>query len=71
MADLDKTTKLALIQNELAGNEQAKYILEVRHRVNKKLGNVEANETVEKELVKIEGTIDELTKILKEEAESK
>ena len=68
---LDKTTKLALIQNELAGNEQAKYVLELRHRVNKKLGNVEANETVEKELVKIEGMIDELAKVLKEEAESK
>ena len=64
--ELTKEVRIQLIQNEIAGNVQARYVLELRHRINKKLGNTEANEAIEKDLFKVEATIDELSKALAE-----
>ena len=64
--DLTNEVKIQLLGNEIEQHKQARYVLEVRHTVNKKLGNSEELKAIVKGLEITQMTINELEKIKKE-----
>ncbi len=67
MSEPTKEIKLQFLKQEIAGHQQAIYILSIRHRVNKKLGQTEEQlKPLADDIVKSEQAIDELEKIIKE-----
>lgn len=55
-----------IIEEEITRYRGGVYLISVRHRVNKKLGNEDAAKANAEEMVKQEQAIDELKAILKE-----
>jgi DNA repair exonuclease SbcCD ATPase subunit len=67
MTDIPNEVKAQLLAQELATYENTRYLLSLRHRVNKKINApAETLKAIEDELVKIEAALDELTAIQKE-----
>ena len=65
MTEITKEVKLTLLKNELAVYHNTVYILSVRHRVNKKLGQTEEQlKPIADEMAKAEMAIDELQKVI-------
>ncbi len=72
MTDIPNDVKLQIINNEIAMYNNTIYLLQIRHRVNKSLGQADALKTIEDEMVKNEKSVDELEKIKSElDAETK
>jgi hypothetical protein len=59
----DDKIKLALLLQEKANWENTRTILEIRYRVNKRLGNQEQMNAVQKDLENCEAALDELSKM--------
>lgn len=62
--------QIALVNQELQMHHNTIYILSVRHRVNKKLGNEEAAKANVKEIEDHEKAVDELKIVLDESKQS-
>ena len=70
MSDVPVDVKTRILENEIAVYKNTRYQLEIRHRVNKKLGTGgDQMKQIEKELENIEAALDELQKIMDELAE--
>jgi len=64
MDNIDTAVKVQLLNQEIATYENTRYILGIRYRVNKKIGNTaEQLKPLEDELVKIEQALEELKAI--------
>ena len=64
MDNIDIAVKVQLLNQEIATYENTRYILGIRYRVNKKIGNTaEQLKPLEDELVKIEQALEELKAI--------
>ena len=64
MDDINTAVKAQLLNQEIATYENTRYILGIRYRVNKKIGNTaEQLKPLEDELVKIEQALEELKAI--------
>ena len=64
---IEEKVKMNIVDSEIAMYKNTRYQLEVRHRINKKLGNAEEQLTaLEKELENVEKALDELKEIKKE-----
>ena len=64
MDTIDVAVKVQLLNQEIATYENTRYILGIRYRVNKKIGNTaEQLKPLEDELVKIEQALEELKAI--------
>lgn len=62
--EIEKEVKLKIIKSEIEMYRNTRYQLEIRHRVNKKLGNTEDQlKAIEKELENVEKALDELKEI--------
>ena len=65
--EIPNEIKIALIQNEIALHKNTSYQLQLRHRVNKKLGgSAEELKALQDEMVKHEQAIEILNEELKE-----
>jgi len=72
MDNIDIAVKVQLLNQEIATYENTRYILGIRYRVNKKIGNTaEQLKPLEDELVKIEQALEELKAIRAELAPEK
>ena len=72
MDTIDVAVKVQLLNQEIATYENTRYILGIRYRVNKKIGNTaEQLKALEDELVKIEQALEELKAIRAELAPEK
>ena len=64
---IEEEVKMRIVDSEIAMYKNTRYQLEVRHRINKKLGNSEEQlKALEKELENVEKALDELKKIKKD-----
>ena len=64
---IEEEVKMKIVDSEIAMYKNTRYQLEIRHRINKKLGNAEEQlKALEKELGNVEKALDELKKIKKE-----
>ena len=64
MDDINTAVKAQLLNQEISTYENTRYILGIRYRVNKKIGNTaEQLKPLEDELVKIEQALEELKAI--------
>ncbi len=61
-----KEAQAQLIEQEITIWNNTLYMYQLRHRVNKKLGNIEACQQLESDMVKVEQALDELEAIKKE-----
>ena len=65
--DISNEVKTQVITQEIVTYENTRYLLSIRHRVNKKIGSTpEQLKVLEDEMVKIEMALDELKAIQKE-----
>ena len=66
MGEPSRETKLAIIDEEIRAYVNTRYQLQLRHRVNRSLGNEKAVEAIEADLVNIEKALDLLSAARKE-----
>ena len=61
---IEEEVKMKIVDSEIAMYKNTRYQLEIRHRINKKLGNSEEQlKALEKELENVEKALDELKQI--------
>lgn len=63
---MENKNKPGIIEQEIQTWQNSRTLIEIRYRVNKRLGAMDAIKACEDELVKIETALDELEKIKQE-----